>query len=264
MIEIYDLFKIYQLSEEVSVKALKGVSLKVKRGEYIAIMGASGSGKSTFMNILGFLDSPTSGKYVIDGIDGSSIRSSQKAEIRNRKIGFVFQGFNLLSRTSALENVELPLFYRGGTLTKELKSRAMELLDLVGLKGRETHHPNKLSGGEQQRVAIARSLINNPAIILADEPTGNLDTKTTEEIMNLFTSLNHELGITIIMVTHEPEVAEYTNRKVVFRDGEIISDTPVKHKKKRQRALKEGRSVLNIKSLSGQIHKSPMPDDPEQ
>jgi len=231
IIEIKDLQKIYKLSDEVSVKALKGVSLDVGLGEYIAIMGASGSGKSTFMNILGFLDSPTSGSYILDGIEGSSLTNDEKAEIRNRKIGFVFQGFNLLSRTSALENVELPLFYRGGVNPRDLRKKASGLLAEVGLSGREDHHPNKLSGGEQQRVAIARALINNPAIILADEPTGNLDTKNTSEIMDLFTRLNEEKGITIIMVTHEPEVAEYTKRKVVFRDGEIIEDAPV-HKRR--------------------------------
>ena len=231
IIDIKDLVKTYKLSEEVSVKALKSVSLSVERGEYIAIMGASGSGKSTFMNILGFLDTPTTGTYTLDGIDGSSLNADQKAEIRNRKIGFVFQGFNLLPRTSAIENVELPLFYRGGVSPSDLREKASRLLARVGLSGRESHHPNRLSGGEQQRVAIARALINDPAIILADEPTGNLDTKNTEEIMNLFTNLNKEMGITIIMVTHEPEVADYTDRKVVFRDGLIISDT-----KKRKKA----------------------------
>ncbi|PKL35150.1 MAG: macrolide ABC transporter ATP-binding protein [Spirochaetae bacterium HGW-Spirochaetae-1] len=243
IIEIKDLQKIYKLSDEVSVKALKGVSLDVALGEYIAIMGASGSGKSTFMNILGFLDSPTSGSYILDGIEGSSLTNDEKAEIRNRKIGFVFQGFNLLSRTSALENVELPLFYRGGVNPRDLRKKASGLLAEVGLSGREDHHPNKLSGGEQQRVAIARALINNPAIILADEPTGNLDTKNTSEIMDLFTRLNEEKGITIIMVTHEPEVAEYTKRKVVFRDGQIIEDSPVS-----KRRIPQSRSQKNTKS----------------
>ena len=232
IIEIRDLFKIYKLSEEISVKALNGVSLGVNRGEYISIMGSSGSGKSTLMNVLGFLDTPTSGTYILDGIEGSVLTKDQKAEIRNRKIGFVFQGFNLLSRTSAIENVELPLFYKGGVSASDLSKRATELLDLVGLGGRGDHHPNRLSGGEQQRVAIARALINDPSIILADEPTGNLDTKNTEDIMNLFTRLNKETGITIIMVTHEPEVAEYTNRKVVFKDGKIINDSPIKKIKK--------------------------------
>lgn len=231
IIEIKDLVKIYHLSEEVSVQAIKGVSVDFAPGEFVSIMGASGSGKSTFMNIVGFLDSPTTGSYLLDGIDGSTLNSDQKAEIRNRKIGFVFQGFNLLSRTSAIENVELPLFYKGGVSTRELSIRASELLDLVGLSGRYHHHPNKLSGGEQQRVAIARALINNPTIILADEPTGNLDSKNTEEIMKLFTRLNRETGISIIMVTHEPDVAEYTNRKVLFKDGEIIDDIPVRKTK---------------------------------
>ena len=238
IIQIKDLVKTYKLSEEVSVRALKGVSIEVKRGEYIAIMGASGSGKSTFMNILGFLDTPTSGEYVLDGIDWSSLNKNQKAEIRNRKIGFVFQGFNLLPRTSALENVEMPLYYKGGVAAKDIRKKAQELLSMVGLAGREDHHPNKLSGGEQQRVAIARSLINNPAIILADEPTGNLDTKNTEDIMNFFTKLNKEIGITIIMVTHEPEVAQYTDRKIVFRDGLIIQDKLVKKKKKMKKVAK--------------------------
>ena len=236
IIDIRSLEKVYRISDEISVRALRDVSLNVERSEFISIMGASGSGKSTFMNILGFLDTPTAGVYNLDGIDGSSLNHDQKAEIRNRKIGFVFQGFNLLARTSAIENVELPLFYRGGVSSKEMKKKAGYLLGLVGLTGREHHHPNKLSGGEQQRVAIARALINDPAIILADEPTGNLDTKNTGDIMNLFTRLNKDLGITIILVTHEPDVAEYTQRKVVFKDGCIISDEPVR--KNRESAVK--------------------------
>ncbi len=232
IIEIKNLVKTYNISEDVSVHALKGVSVNFYKGEFLSIMGSSGSGKSTFMNVLGFLDTPTSGTYILDGVNGNTLNDDEKAEIRNSKIGFVFQGFNLLPRTSAMENVELPLFYKGGVSKKELATRAMELLDMVGLKGRYMHYPNKLSGGEQQRVAIARSLINNPAIILADEPTGNLDTKNTEDIMNLFTRLNRETGISIIMVTHEPEVAEYSDRIVWFRDGEIIDDSPVKKKKK--------------------------------
>lgn len=228
IIEIKDLVKIYNLSEEVSVMAVKGVSFDFKEGEFVSIMGASGSGKSTFMNILGFLDTPTSGSYLLDGIDGSILNNDQKAEIRNRKIGFVFQGFNLLPRTTAIENVELPLFYKGGFTAKQLTREARERLDMVGLSGRYDHHPNKLSGGEQQRVAIARALINNPSIILADEPTGNLDSRNTVEIMNLFTRLNKETGISIIMVTHELDVAEYSDRKVVFKDGQIIDDSPVK------------------------------------
>jgi len=238
IIEIRDLVKIYNLSEEVSVAAVKGVSFDFREGEFVSIMGASGSGKSTFMNILGFLDTPTTGSYLLDGIDGTTLNNDQKADIRNRKIGFVFQGFNLLSRTTAIENVELPLFYKGGVSAKELTNRAKENLDMVGLSGRYHHHPNKLSGGEQQRVAIARALINNPSIILADEPTGNLDSKNTYEIMDLFTRLNKETGISIIMVTHEPDVAEYSDRKVVFKDGQIIDDSPVK-KTKTPKVLKK-------------------------
>ncbi|HPF04453.1 MAG TPA: ABC transporter ATP-binding protein [Spirochaetota bacterium] len=239
IIEIKDLEKIYLLSEEVSVKALKGVSFNFAEGEFVSIMGASGSGKSTFMNILGFLDTPTSGTYILDGIDGSTLNSDQKAEIRNRKIGFVFQGFNLLSRTSAIENVELPLMYKGGVPLNDMNRKARGLLDLVGLSGRYMHHPNKLSGGEQQRVAIARALINDPAILLADEPTGNLDSKNTEEIMNLFTNLNKELGISIVMVTHESDVAAYSDRRVLFKDGLIIDDSPVKKTMNKNKGTKK-------------------------
>ncbi len=239
IIEIKELVKVYNLSEDVNVRALKGITVDFKRGEFVSIMGSSGSGKSTFMNVLGFLDTPTSGSYMLDGIEGSTLNSDQKAEIRNRKIGFVFQGFNLLSRTSAIENVELPMFYKGGMTTKELNLKAKGILDMVGLSGRYMHHPNKLSGGEQQRVAIARSLINDPAIILADEPTGNLDSKNTEDIMTLFTRLNRETGISIIMVTHEADVAEYSDRMVLFKDGEIIDDSPVKKKKAVKKTTKK-------------------------
>jgi putative ABC transport system ATP-binding protein len=228
VIEVKNLVKTYFLSDEVSVQAIKGISLSVEKGEFLAIMGASGSGKSTFMNILGFLDTLTSGSYLLDGVEQASLDDDRKAEIRNTKIGFVFQGFNLLSRTSALENVELPMIYRGGAHPSEVREKARKLLAMVGLSGREDHHPNRLSGGEQQRVAIARSLINDPAIILADEPTGNLDTRNTADIMGIFTRLNRELGITIILVTHEPEVAGYTRRKIVFRDGLIVQDVSVK------------------------------------
>ena len=228
VIEVKNLVKTYFLSDEVSVQAIKGISLSVEKGEFLAIMGASGSGKSTFMNILGFLDTLTSGSYLLDGVEQASLDDDRKAEIRNTKIGFVFQGFNLLSRTSALENVELPMIYRGGAHPSEVREKARELLAMVGLSGREDHHPNRLSGGEQQRVAIARSLINDPAIILADEPTGNLDTRNTADIMGIFTRLNRELGITIILVTHEPEVAGYTRRKIVFRDGLIVQVVSVK------------------------------------
>lgn len=240
IIQVRGLSKTYYLSDEVKIRALDNISIDVKRGEYMAIMGASGSGKSTLMNILGFLDAPSSGSYILDGIEGSSLTKDQKAEIRNRKIGFVFQGFNLLPRTSAIENVEMPLFYKGGITDAEARKKASELLDMVGLKGREDHHPNRLSGGEQQRVAIARALITNPAIILADEPTGNLDSKNTEDIMKLFTRLNEEMGITIIMVTHEPDVAEFAARKIVFKDGSIIIDakTGKKPSKKSSKPIK--------------------------
>jgi putative ABC transport system ATP-binding protein len=234
IIEIKDLFKIYGQGEDISVKALDDVSMDIKKGEFVAIMGASGSGKSTFMNILGFLDLPTSGTYILDGIEAKTMSFDDMAEIRNTKIGFVFQGYNLLSRTSAIENVELPLFYKGHIHSHEMKQKARELLALVGLSDREHHHPNKLSGGQQQRVAIARSLINDPSIILADEPTGNLDTANTKDVMKMFTRLNKEMGITIILITHEPEVAEYTDRKIVFRDGRIIQDDPVKKIRKRK------------------------------
>jgi putative ABC transport system ATP-binding protein len=232
IIEITDLYKIYGEGEDITVTALNKVTMSIEKGEFVAIMGSSGSGKSTFMNILGFLDLPTSGTYILDGIEASTMSSDDMAEIRNSKIGFVFQGFNLLARTSAIENVELPLFYSGHVSSHEMKKKARELLALVGLSKREDHHPNKLSGGQQQRVAIARALINNPSIILADEPTGNLDTANTQEVMNMFTNLNKELGITIILVTHEPDVADFTNRKIVFRDGQIIQDTAIKKNKK--------------------------------
>jgi putative ABC transport system ATP-binding protein len=236
IIEIKDLFKIYGQGEDISVKALNDVSMDIKKGEFAAIMGASGSGKSTFMNILGFLDLPTSGTYILDGTEAKTMSFDDMAEIRNTKIGFVFQGYNLLSRTSAIENVELPLFYKGHIHSHEMKQKARELLALVGLSDREHHHPNKLSGGQQQRVAIARSLINDPSIILADEPTGNLDTANTKDVMKMFTRLNKEMGITIILITHEPDVAEYTDRKIVFRDGRIIQDAPVKKIRKRKKA----------------------------
>ena len=231
VIIIRDMYKIYNLDSEIQVPALGGVSLSIARSEFVSIMGPSGSGKSTFMNVLGFLDSPTSGTFILDGVDGLGLSDNEKAEIRNRKIGFVFQGFNLPSRTSAIENVELPLYYRGGVNAKEAHQKAREKLALVGLSGREHHTPNRLSGGEQQRVAIARALVNDPAIILADEPTGNLDTKNTNDVMELFSRLNREQGLTIILVTHEPEVAEYTDRRVVFRDGHIVKDVKIKRKK---------------------------------
>ena len=222
VIQVKELVKVYYLGE-VEVHALRNVSLSVERGEFVAIMGASGSGKSTFMNILGFLDHPTSGQYLLEGINGEHLSRDELAEIRNRKIGFVFQGFNLLSRTSALENVELPLVY-ARTPTSKRKEMAQKALSAVGLEGRGHHHPRQLSGGEQQRVAIARALVNEPSILLADEPTGNLDSKTSEEIMAIFQRLNRDLGITIIMITHEPDIASFAKRDILFKDGKIVDD----------------------------------------
>lgn len=222
LIQVKDLVKVYHLGE-VQVHALRGVSLSMGKGEFVAIMGASGSGKSTFMNILGFLDQPTRGEYLLEGINGEHLARDELAEIRNKKIGFVFQGFNLLSRTSALENVQLPLVYARTPAIKR-KEMAKKAISQVGLEGREYHHPSQLSGGEQQRVAIARALVNQPAILLADEPTGNLDSKTSVEIMNIFQRLNREMGITIIMITHEPDIALFAKRKILFKDGEVLED----------------------------------------
>ena len=226
VIQLDAIDKTYQ-SGDVEVRAVRGVSLTIGAGEFVAIMGSSGSGKSTMMNILGCLDRPTSGRYFFDGTDVSELTRDRLADIRNKKIGFVFQGFNLLARTSALENVELPMLYSPQQLSpRELDRRALAALETVGLADRAGHFPNQLSGGQQQRVAIARALCNEPALILADEPTGNLDTRTSAEIMGVFQQLN-ERGITIIMVTHEHDIASYTRRNVVMRDGQILSDTPV-------------------------------------
>jgi len=222
LIEIRDVWKVYELGD-LSVTALAGDSLQIHRGEFVAVMGASGSGKSTLMNIIGCLDRPTRGTYRLEGIDVSSLSSDERAEIRNRKIGFVFQSFNLIPRTTALENVELPLFYGDLTLAEQ-RERALAALAAVGLSGREHHLPNQLSGGQQQRVAIARALVNRPPLLLADEPTGNLDTKTSIEILEIFQELNRSAGITIVLVTHEPDIATYARRVVTFRDGLILSD----------------------------------------
>ncbi len=222
LIEIRDLRKIYALGEE-PVAALDGVSLTIDQGEFVAIMGASGSGKSTMLNILGCLDTPTSGSYLLDGIEVARRTRAELAHIRNRKLGFVFQNFNLLARTSAIENVELPDFYMGRLGRAARRRRALELLKRVGLGGRGTHTPAQLSGGQQQRVAIARALMNEPPVLFADEPTGNLDTKSSVEIMNLFTELSNE-GITIVMVTHEDDIAAYAKRHLLMRDGRLIRD----------------------------------------
>ncbi|MBR3604324.1 MAG: ABC transporter ATP-binding protein [Elusimicrobiaceae bacterium] len=222
MIETTNLYKTYTVGD-VQVHALQGVSINIERGEFVAVMGPSGSGKSTFMNILGCLDKPTQGKYVLDGIDVTATNLSELAGVRNRKIGFVFQGFNLISRTSALENVELPMIYNR-TPAHKRREKAMEALKAVGLEARAHHMPNQLSGGQQQRVAIARSLVCDAPIIFADEPTGNLDTKMSIEVMDLFTRLNKDLGKTIILITHEPDIAEYAGRLITFRDGQKVSD----------------------------------------
>ena len=226
VIRLEDVHKIYHTGE-VDVHAVRGISLQVAKGEFVALMGASGSGKSTMMNTLGCLDRPTRGKYFLDGIDVSQLNRDELADIRNLKIGFVFQGFNLLSRTSALENVELPMLYTRQRLNGESqRERALKALEIVGLGDRAGHTPNQLSGGQQQRVAIARALSNQPALLLADEPTGNLDSRTSIEIMGVFQKLN-EQGITIVMVTHELDIAQYTRRMVVMRDGKVVGDSPV-------------------------------------
>ena len=235
IIEIRNLVKDYDLGH-VAVHALRSVSLEIERGDYVAIMGPSGSGKSTLMNILGCLDKPTSGVYRLDGINVSELNRDQLAEIRNRKIGFVFQQFNLLARTSALENVELPLLYSDAP-AHEQKSRAMRALAAVGLENWVNHQPTQLSGGQQQRVAIARSLVNDPRIILADEPTGALDSRTGIEIMSIFEQLNRESGITIVVVTHDPDIAAFANRNIHFKDGKLVKDVRVAQSRRAREEL---------------------------
>lgn len=236
VIQLENIHKTYTMGD-VQVHALRGVSLTIREGEFVTIMGASGSGKSTTMNILGCLDRPTKGSYILDGQDVSEMSKDERADIRSRKIGFVFQGFNLLSRTSALENVELPMLY-AGVPTAERHRRALESLAAVGLAGREQNHPNQLSGGQQQRVAVARALVNDPALILADEPTGNLDSRTSVEVMEIFQRLNRERGITLVLVTHEPDIAQYAQRVVVFKDGKIQKDYAIEHQRNAAEELK--------------------------
>ena len=237
VIQLEKLEKTYQ-SGEVEIRAVRNVSLRVEAGEFVAVMGSSGSGKSTMINTLGCLDRPTGGRYLLDGINVSGLDRDMLADIRNKKIGFVFQGFNLLARTSAVENVELPMLYSTQRFSpREIRQRALAALDTVGLAQRADHFPNQLSGGQQQRVAIARALCNEPTLILADEPTGNLDTRTSIEIMGVFQKLN-DSGITIMMVTHELDIASYTKRNIVMRDGEIVSDLPVDRRQFAQEELR--------------------------
>src|SRR5436309_1644710 len=239
VVRLVDVHKTYRTGE-MEVHAVRGVSLEIQCGEFVALMGASGSGKSTLMNLLGCLDRPTSGHYILDGSDVSGLDRDRLADIRNRKIGFIFQSFNLLPRTSARENVELPLLYSAQRLTNaQLREKADRVLASVGLGGREDHHPSQLSGGQQQRVAIARALINQPEVLLADEPTGNLDSRTSVEIMGIFQQLT-ERGITIIMVTHEQDIAAYAQRNVIMRDGLILDDHPVSERANAAAQLQQG------------------------
>ncbi|MCC6139279.1 MAG: ABC transporter ATP-binding protein [Nitrospira sp.] len=226
MIQCEDLWKVYRLGD-VEVQALRGLNLSIEQGEFIAIMGSSGSGKSTLMNVLGCLDQPTAGQYRLNGIDVAALQADALAEIRNRQIGFVFQNFNLIPRTSALENAQLPLFYRGLPL-REQRVLAAAALERVGLKGREQHYPTQLSGGQQQRVAIARALVTTPSLLLADEPTGNLDTESSRDIMAILDRLNKDEGITVILVTHEPDIAAYAAREIVIKDGQVLTDRRTK------------------------------------
>ena len=245
VIKTVNLRKTYQLAEPVH--ALRGVELVIEPGEFVSVMGASGSGKSTFMNIVGCLDRPTEGQYWLDGIETSKLDRDQRADIRNQKIGFVFQGFNLLARTTAVDNVLLPLLYNRGKPVPNAKQRAIACLERVGLASRLDHHPAQLSGGQQQRVAIARSLVNQPALILADEPTGNLDTRTSLDIMGLFQELNAE-GATILLVTHEPEIARYTKRCIEMRDGIVVADHPIPDRRDARQDLAQFTSVTAVQS----------------
>ncbi len=238
VVQLESIHKIYD-SGEVPVHAVRGISLEIQRGEFLAIMGASGSGKSTLMNLIGCLDRPTKGSYLLDGTDVSHLERDELADIRNQKLGFVFQGFNLLSRTTALENVELPMLYGAHRLSgREMRQRALSCLEIVGLAHRADHFPSQLSGGQQQRVAIARALANEPSVLLADEPTGNLDSKTSVEVMGVFQRLN-EQGMTIIMVTHELDIARYCRRNLIVRDGRIVSDIQVADRARSEEELQK-------------------------
>jgi putative ABC transport system ATP-binding protein len=249
VIKLEEIHKVYHTGE-VDVHAVRGVTLEIQRGEFVAVMGASGSGKSTIMNMLGCLDRPSKGRYLLDGQDVSYLERDQLADIRNEKIGFVFQGFNLLSRTTALENVELPMLYVHRRISgKEQRDRAMKSLEIVGLAQRFDHHPNQLSGGQQQRVAIARALVNQPALLLADEPTGNLDSQTSIEIMGVFQKLN-EQGITIVMVTHELDIASYTKRNIIMRDGKVVTDEAVKNRLNAEDELRKLRNAQQAVNLA--------------
>jgi putative ABC transport system ATP-binding protein len=238
IIRTVQITKTYQSGAEVAVHALRGIDLEVQAGEFVAVMGTSGSGKTTFMNMIGCLDKPTTGEYWLDGEAVSKMNSDELAHLRNRKIGFVFQSFNLLARTSALENVELPLLYNPTVSAADRRKRAVDALESVGLGKRIHHHPNQLSGGQQQRVAIARSLVNQPVVLLADEPTGNLDSRTSVEMMEIFQRLNRQ-GITVMVVTHEPDIAAYATRNVVFRDGRLERDIYIEHPRDATEELKK-------------------------
>ncbi len=256
VVKIEDIHKIYD-SGEIPVHAVRGVSLEIHHKEFLALMGASGSGKSTLMNLLGCLDRPTRGRYLLDGIDVSELEKNELADIRNQKLGFVFQGFNLLARTTALENVELPCLYGKERMTgKKMRERAMYCLEIVGLANRADHMPNQLSGGQQQRVAIARALVNQPQVLLADEPTGNLDSKTSIEVMGVFQKLN-EQGITIVMVTHELDVARYCKRHLILRDGVVVRDEPTQDRSIAEielAKLKEAETAAKLLAAGSNAH----------